>query len=417
MKKLLFLFLAGVFFSACQFNSTPDTSPVPEPEFVIGNMDSLHSNILGETRKIWVHVPGSQRDGIFSQVKYPVLFLLDAPDHFHAVTGMIKHMSGNTISPEMVVVGIPNTDRTRDLTPTHVNVVFGDSTFSRTSGGGDAFLEFMEKELIPYVENQYPVTGYRTFVGHSFGGLMAVYALYTKPELFNNYVAIDPSLWWDDLVMLDMADSVFTNTDFKGKAMFVGVANTMEEGMEIADVQSDTSQSTRHIRSILKFVELAPEKGKNLTFGWKYYADDDHGSVPLITEYDALRFLFPWYRLKGLDKFFPPDSKETAQSLIKLIDSHYAQVSDHFGYEVLPPEQTINSLGYNFMQRKPEFAFELFDLNIRNYPHSANVFDSMGDYYLAQSDTLKAIEHFQTAFEMGESPLTKEKLDSLMLER
>lgn len=417
MKKLLFLFATAVFFTACQFSSTPETSPLPEPQFVIGNMDSLHSNILDETREIWVHVPGNQGDGLFSQVKYPVLFLLDAPDHFHAVTGMIKHMSGNAISPEMVVVGIPNTDRTRDLTPTHVDVVFGDSTFARTSGGGDAFLEFMEKELIPYVENNYPVTGYRTFVGHSFGGLIAVYTLYTKPELFSNYVAIDPSLWWDYPVMLDMADSVFTNTDFKGKAMFVGVANTMEEGMEIADVRSDTSQTTRHIRSILRFVEKVPEKSQNLTFDWKYYADDDHGSVPLITEYDALRFLFPWYRLKGLDKFFQPGTEETAQNLITLIDSHYAQVSDHFGYEVLPPEQTINSLGYNFIQNKPEFAFELFDLNIKNYPQSANVFDSMGDYYLAQSDTLKAIANFQTAFEMGESPLTKEKLDSLMLER
>ena len=407
------LFAATVILTACQTNDSPGSSELPEPQFVIGQMDSLHSDILGETRKIWVHVPGGQGDALYSQSTYPVLFLLDGPDHFYALTGMIKQLSGNTLSPEMVVVGIPNTDRTRDLTPSHVDVAFGDSTFARTSGGGDAFLEFMEKELIPYVEDHYPVTGYRTFVGHSFGGLMAVYALYTKPELFSNFVAIDPSLWWDNRSMLSMGDSVFAVADFEGKTLFMGVANTMEEGMEISEVRKDTSQSSNHIRSILQFAEMTPEKSKGLSFGWKYYGDDDHNSVPLITEYDALRFLFPWYRLKGLNDFYNPESEKTAEELLNLVDSHYARVSEHFGYEVLPPEPDVNSLGYAFIQRKPEFAFVMFDMNIRNYPGSANVFDSMGDYHLAQSDTLKAIEHFKKAFDMGESPITKEKLDAL----
>ena len=80
------------------------------------------------------------------------------------MTGMLKNLGDNGIVPRMVVVGIPNTDRTRDLTPTHVDVMFGDSAFARTSGGGAKFMDFVEKELIPYVESKYPVTGYRTFV-------------------------------------------------------------------------------------------------------------------------------------------------------------------------------------------------------------------------------------------------------------
>jgi len=149
-------------------------------------MDSLHS----ETRDIWVHVPDDANGGLFSKSTYPVLYLLDAPDHFHAVTGILNNLSNNAIVPKMVVVAIPNTDRTRDLTPTHVDVMFGDSAFVRTSGGGDKFLDFMEKELIPYVEETYPVTAYRTFVGHSFGGIAAINALYSRPGLFNNYVQI-----------------------------------------------------------------------------------------------------------------------------------------------------------------------------------------------------------------------------------
>ena len=414
MKKLFFILITAVILAGCQSKIDLEPKGMPEPQFVIGQLDSLHSEILEETRNIWVHVPGGQGDGVFAQGKYPVLYLLDGPGHFHALTGMLKQMSENTLSPEMVVVGIPNTDRTRDLTPTHVDVVFGDSTFSQTSGGGGNFLEFMEKELIPYIESKYPVTSYRTFVGHSFGGLTVIQALSTQAELYSNYIAIDPSLWWDDGVMLKMASSVLSEGDLKGKALFVGVANTMEEGMVVEKVRTDTSDGSNHIRSILAFVDHAEsDNASGLNFGWNYYHDDDHGSVPLITEYDALRFLFPWYRLEGLNKFFPPDSEETAEDLIKLFTSHYSKVSERFGYEVLPPESTVNSLANNFMQSKPEYAYALFDLNLRSYPQSANVFDSMGDYYLAHSDTLKAIEHFKLAFDMEESPFTKEKLDAL----
>jgi len=416
MRNLLIVFSAALILAACQSGQAPGSEESQENQYIIGQLDSLHSDILDETRNIWVHVPGGQGDGIFApQSKYPVLYVLDGPDHFHVLSGMIKQLSGNSITPEMVVVSLPNTDRTRDLTPTHVDLaLFGDSAFVRTSGGGDEFMEFMGKELIPYIEANYPVTSYRTFVGHSFGGLMVIHALHSQSQLFSNYVAIDPSLWWDDGIILRMTDSVLTNVDLSEKALYVGVANTMEEGMSVEEVRKDTAESSNHIRSILSFVDIAgSENASGLTMGWDYYEDDDHGSVPLITEYDALRFLFSWYRLEGLNDFFPPDTELTAEDLIDHLTKHYEKVSDHFGYEVNPPESTVNSLGYNFMQSKPEFAYALFDLNLRNYPQSANVFDSMGDYHLAQTDTLKAIEHFKKAFDMGESPFTKEKLDAL----
>ena len=139
-----------------------------------------------------------------------------------------------------------------------------------------------------------------------------------------------------------------------------------------------------------------------------------HGSVPLITEYDALRFLFHWYRLKGLDRFFEEDAEDDPKELIKALDDHYGQVSKHFGYAVLPPEPDVNSLAYNFMNmNKPAIARALFELNIRNYPKSANVYDSMGDFYLNQSDTLQAIDQFKKALELGDNPFTREKLDQL----
>lgn len=414
MKNLFILLIVGLPMAACQ---SPDASSdgIVAESIIIGQTDSLHSEILDETRSIWVHVPDQASGAIYGKTSYPVLYLLDGPSHFHAVTGLLDNLGDNAIVPQMVVVAIPNTDRTRDLTPTHLDEMFGDSTFVQTSGGADQFLDFMEKELIPYVEGNYPVTGYRTFVGHSFGGLTSVYALLSRPELFNNYVAIDPSMWWDDWVLVKQTEEVLESNSLDGRALFLGVANTMEEGMDIEGVKEDTARSSNHIRSILSFIDkLEKNQESSLEFGWKYYEDDDHGSVPLITEYDAFRFLFPWYRLKGLNEFFEEDAADDPEKLLMKLEEHYARVSEHFGYQVPPSEADVNSLGYNFMTvNKPAMAEAMFKLNIKNYPESANVYDSMGDFYLDQKDTLQAIEQFKKALELGDSPFTREKLSQL----
>ena len=115
----------------------------------IGKIDTVRSKILNENRRIWVYVPASATNKMFTQQVYPVVYLLDGPSHFHSVTGLIQQLSfvsGNTVLPEMIVVGIQNTDRTRDLTPTHnTESAFGQSPESlKTSGGADNFLNFIE---------------------------------------------------------------------------------------------------------------------------------------------------------------------------------------------------------------------------------------------------------------------------------
>jgi tetratricopeptide (TPR) repeat protein len=97
------------------------------------------------------------------------------------------------------------------------------------------------------------------------------------------------------------------------------------------------------------------------------------------------------------------------------LNDHYTVVSEHFGYQVLPPESDVNSLGYNMLTaNKPDMARAMFEMNIKNYPVSANVFDSMGDFCLAQSDSLEAIKNFSRALELGNNPITREKLDQLL---
>ena len=421
MKKYILSIIIVVSIISCQQQSPSKNAEKPTDAIVIGQIDSLYSDILDESRKLWIHIPESAKNESSTTAKYPVLYLLDAPRHFYSVAGMIKQLStanGNTVVPEMIIVAIENTDRSRDLTPTRVDIdhLTGDS-LSYSSGGGNRFLDFIADELMPYVEDTYPVSPYRTFVGHSFGGLSVINALANRPQLFNNYVAIDPSLWWDDRAFLNTSDSLMTKSELDGKALYLGVANTMLSGMDTTSVQSDTiaqTMFTAHISSILKFAQSTENMDNGLNFQWKYYENDDHGSVPLIAEYDALRFLFSWYQLKGVNDFFAPDSKAPAEDLIEMIRSHYKNISENFGYEVRPPQEFINGLGQAFMyEKKYDTSYALLNWNIETYPDNAEAYSAMGDYYMAQSDTTNAIKNFKKTLEIDKNHAAKEKLMEL----
>jgi uncharacterized protein len=325
------------------------------------------------------------------------------------MTGIIEQFAsrvGNGDLPEMIVVGVPNTDRMRDLTPTPVAGKFG---------GGDNFLDFIELELIPYIEERYPVSSHRTFVGHSLGGLMVIDALVSRPHMFDYYVSIDPSLWWDEQVLLPISESALSERDYSGKALYLAIANTMEEGMTLEDVVNTTGEDTIHIRSILRFKEMVESINNNgLNFKWKYYGDDGHSFVPLIAEYDAMRYLFSWYQLNGLGPLLTSESTITAAGIANIIDAHYTNVSAQFGYEFMPPEIFINNLGRILLSNdKFPHAFELLDSNLTNYPNSSLTNASMGDYYSSQSDLSNARAYFTRAIELGAGLDIEKKLAEL----
>ncbi len=194
---LSFLFIALYLTVQCQDNNN----------IVIGTIDSIQSDILGEQRRVWVYTPNTGMQDIYASQRYPVVYLLDGPGHFYSVVGMIKQLSttnGNTLCPEMIVVGIENTNRTRDLTPT----VSETGPLSQNSGGGEKFMAFIEKELMPYIEANYPTEPYRMLIGHSLGGLTAINALIHHTEVFNAYISIDPSMWWDDRRLLGESEAL-----------------------------------------------------------------------------------------------------------------------------------------------------------------------------------------------------------------
>jgi predicted alpha/beta superfamily hydrolase len=203
MKTILFLFLLITI-------ATADAQMVKNNQIVIGKTDSVNSKILGEKRKVWVYLPNGYDNNAYSKQTYPVIYLLDGDGHFSSVTGMIQQLSevnGNTVVPQMIVVAILNTDRTRDLTPTKAltGPDGSNADFLRSSGGGEKFTAFMEKELMPHIDSTYHTAPYKMLIGHSFGALTAINILLNHTDMFNSYVAIDPSMWWDGKKLLNQS--------------------------------------------------------------------------------------------------------------------------------------------------------------------------------------------------------------------
>jgi uncharacterized protein len=198
-KSLLVCFIAIASYAQ-------DLAAPPAPERLV-----VHSNVLKEDRVIWVRVPAAVAG---SKAAYPVLYLTDAGSHLNEIGSTIDFLVEHDRMPPVIVVGIANTDRNRDLTPTHADIKSPDGRVivaMPTSGGADRFLDFIQNELVPEIEKRYPTQSFRIFAGHSLGGLLAIHALITRPNLFNAYIAVSPSLQWDDAKTLHQAQQFFAN--------------------------------------------------------------------------------------------------------------------------------------------------------------------------------------------------------------
>lgn len=410
MKFFLSLLLVAVM-------TDVNAQTIKNSQIILGKTDSVNSKILKEKRTVWIYLPAGYDAAAKKQ--YPVIYLLDADWNFAGFAGMVHQLSeviGNTVVPPMIIVAIPNTDRTHDLTPT--NSLFGPDGKKvdgfTTSGGGEKFTSFMEKELIPHIDSAYKTAPFKTLIGHSFGGLTVMNIVINHTNMFNAYVAIDPSMWWDGKKLLSQANEVMKQKKFEGKSLFLGIANTMPAEMDTLRVRKDTSGLTGHIRSILELKNVLQQNPANgLNWNYKYYNGDSHGSVPLIAEYDGLHFLFSFYNFpQGFEAMLM--DRNTKIDIGTAFSKHYADISKRLGYIILPPEDMLNELGYYYLQAHiPGNAYSVFDLNIKNYPDSFSVYNSMGDYYDNQKNKAKAIEYYAMSLKIKENPDTRKKLDKL----
>jgi predicted alpha/beta superfamily hydrolase len=183
--------------------ATPARATMQAAPLVIGETFTLESAALGETRRINVYLPAAYQAS--PDTRLPVLYMPDggiAEDFLH-VAGLVQVLTGNGSMRPFVLVGIENTERRRDLTgPTEDPE---DRKIAPRVGGSAAFRAFVRDELMPQVRSRYRTTDEAAIVGESLAGLFVLETLALEPELFDTYIAIDPSVWWNRNALVDTA--------------------------------------------------------------------------------------------------------------------------------------------------------------------------------------------------------------------
>lgn len=216
----LYLGLAMTSIVCGQIRSQSDDEVTP---LVVGDTFKVSSKALNETRRINVYLPPGYRES--REMRLPVLYMPDggiAEDFLH-IAGLVQVSVGNGTMRPFILVGIENTERRRDLTGPTQNE--NDKKIAPRVGGSAAFRRFIRDELMPQIEARYRTTTETAIVGESLAGLFIVETLLLEPDLFDTYIAFDPSLWWNDQKLIDGAADRLRAIPKREKRLFLATSN------------------------------------------------------------------------------------------------------------------------------------------------------------------------------------------------
>jgi predicted alpha/beta superfamily hydrolase len=386
---------------------------------LLGRTEQLRSRVLGEPRTYSVYVPKSAQDPLYARQRYPVLYVLDGETQFQSVVTTAERLAAARVIPEAIIVAVHNTNRVRDFTPTHITSGYYMSREEATSsGGGENFTRFLQQELAPHIDSLYSTTSYRMLIGHSLGGLLVLHTLLHHPTAFQAYVAIDPSLWWDEGLLVRQASALLKQPQLAGKTLFLPIATAFKETVDTVALTQRSTPKSRALLAVPDFVaQLRNHPSNGLRWSAPTYRQEGHNTMALPGTYDGLRYAFSAHRFLSVDniKFFEPSVRTLrAQALKDSMLVGCQAISRQLGYSVAPPEGLVNRLGYAYLAQQDFAAAALFfEWNQANYPTSFNVHDAMGDYYSAQGNKRRAIQAFRKALTLVAYPETKQKLQAL----
>ena len=337
-------------------------------------MDSLYSSTLVENRPIYIYLPESYS----TETKdYPVVYVLDAGGNFHHTTATVNFLSNCSHIPEMIVVGIPNTgSRTRDLTPPT-----SETQDWPRAGGADNMLAFIKNELIPHIDGKFRTHPYKLLIGHSFGGLFALHTFIHQPKLFNAYIAISPSLWWDEQELVQKQSETFftSNSELTGH-LYMTMGN---EGDQM-------------LGGALKFAAQLEEQGpKGFRWHFEQMSEESHASVPLISTYKGLEFIFKDWCLAKQEEVLINGGLDGLNTYEETLTSLY-------GFSYTWEERTLlHYAGVLNESGKTRTAISILNKCLELYPRSDKAWYALGKNQMEGGITGEAIQSLRKALEIN----------------
>jgi tetratricopeptide (TPR) repeat protein len=254
-----------------------------------------------------------------------------------------------------------------------------------TSGGAAKLRAFITDELAPWVQSQYRTAPYRILVGHSFGGLFAIDALAQSPRAFNAYVAISPSLWWDDGRYVKRVETALAASPLDGRVLYMTTGE--REGSDMIDPARELAAA------------LDARRPAGFRSSFRVMPTETHGSNPLRTEYDALERIF--------DGWEPADSVSEAGFVrgdVSGLEAHAAELTRRYGFPVTVSLDEVNEMAYYHLRQKHlDVALKLFRHNVERSPDYANGWDSLADGLEADGKLAEALQAQEKAVKLGEA--------------
>lgn len=264
----------------CQQQKAPETSK----PFVLGSIEELESKILGENRILNIYLPEGYIPN--DTTRYPVVYLLDgsADEDFIHTVGLFQFNTFSWIDrvPKSIVIGIATVDRRRDFT--FPSTIESEKKNFPTTGHSDKFISFLEEELKPFINNKYKTNSSAMLIGQSLGGLLASEILLKRPEMFNKYLIISPSIWWDNGSLLNQSSQVIEKLSQKTD-VYIGVG---KEGLTPGEFPR-----VMEVDANLLVEKLNNSKNKNIAVYFDYLPDEDHATISHQAIFNGLRMLYP----------------------------------------------------------------------------------------------------------------------------
>ncbi len=334
--------------------------------------------------------------------RYPVVVFPDAEEkgQFRSALANIQFLVDRKLIPPLLVVGVPYlANRRHELTPAASGTT---AQLYPAAGGADQTMQFMADELLPWVDAHYPTLPTRVLVGHSLGGLFALYAMAARPDVFRIVIALSPPLNWNDgALSADVAGHLAGDTQ-RERTLFLASG-----GLEPSIDEPTTAFATR-LTALLDSLHT-----HHLRFERRRYPRDTHEMTPLPGLVDGLRMAFDPI-LVPIDSVIgqlatghvqdPSEIKAVAQAL----EARYAAGAAALGVSPAFPETALDVLGgYSLDAKQSALAVQLLRENLDRYPHSSNAHESMGEGLLAVSDTTGAVGEFHTAITIDNAELQK----------
>ena len=284
MKNIftVIILILSTAFAFGQNTNTTQTS-ITKP-FVLGVIEEVQSKELAEKRILNIYLPEGYNQS--DTTKYPVIYLLDgsADEDFIHVVGLVQFNSFEWINqvPKSIVVGIATVDRRRDFTfPTTIQA---DKKRYPTSGHSDKFMSFIEKELQPFIETKYKTNDHRTIIGQSLGGLFATEILLKKSTLFNKYIIISPSLWWDNGALLNQNSNLLEESFNQKTDIYIGVG---KEGLTPTVIPR-----VMEVDANLLTEKIQRAKSKNVKVFFDYLPQENHATIMHQAVSNAFKVLY-----------------------------------------------------------------------------------------------------------------------------